>query len=79
MFGFLERIVHGTNDFDARYENVSPKPKPNPKKDFPVVQNPVIVDLDGYYETLSQNDKDNNPNSMLKNAKGKLAYSYNTF
>ena len=76
MFGFLEKIVHGTNDFDAKYENVCQKPMPNPKKDFPVVEKPVIVDLDGYYETLSKNDKENNTKSMLKNANGKLVYSY---
>ena len=70
MFGFLEKIVHGTNDFDAKYENVCQKPKPHPKKDSPVVEKPVIVDLDGYYET--QNDQYNNTNSMLENANGKL-------
>ena len=74
MFGFLEKIVHGTNDFDAKYENVCQKPMPNPKKDFPdVVEKPAIVDLDGYYESLSQNDKDDNTKSN-----GKLVYSYHT-
>ena len=68
MFGFLEKIVHGTNDFDAKYENLCQKPMPNPKKDFPdVVEKPAIAigDLDGYYETSSQNKKENNTKPML--------------
>ena len=76
MFGFLEKIVHGTNDFDAKYENVCQKPMPNPKKDFPVVEKPVIVDLDSCYETLSQNNKDNITKPMWKFPNGKLIYSY---
>ena len=76
MFGFLEKIVHGTNDFDAKYENVCQKPMPNPKKDFPVVEKPVIVDLDSCYETLSQNNKDNITKPMWKFPNGKLVYSY---
>ena len=72
MFGFLEKIVHGTNDFYAKYENVCQKPMPIPKKDFPVVEKPVIVDL----ETLSQNNKDSNTKPMWKFPNGKLIYSY---